>query len=527
MMKTVTLLVLSTFLATASAAETLHGYIWDIQGQTIVVEGVDVHLLPTTRIERLNHSGIQAKDLRIGWEVIVEGEAAPKKLWASTFEVRTERFKEVRVDGVAEGIGEGSAEVGGLTLHWPPGLGDSAAPGSRVRGTGKLLDDGSIQLEQVELRPAGLEPGEPDFLAMASQEIEKLKETLVFYEDPSLDAYVNQIGQSVVPDWATDGDMRFSFRIVDDPDINAFALPDGTVVVHIGLLAALDNESQLAIVLGHEIAHITHKHSYRGYRRAQRMQWVALSAAVAGAGMEPSRVGDSEDASVGQVLLEVGATLALDAAINGHGRKQEDAADRIGLLYALGGGYDPFQGPKVWYLLNEYVRDQQAPTNWLLSDHSTQRARISNLTREINSKYRGRVDPVSLNRNTERYSRATRGARRHCAISDYERKEMSNAEEALLRLVRENPGDATSHFYLGNIYRDERGPFGVEKAIAAYDAALSAAPGFADPYRELGLLYYKQRDFRRAGELFESYLELSPRAADAPDVREYLREVRQ
>ena len=280
-------------------------------------------------------------------------------------------------------------------------------------------------------------------------------------------------------------------------------------------------------MLGHEIAHVTHKHSYRGYRRAQRMQWMALGAAVAGAAMEQNQGGDSsEDTSLGRVFLEVGTTLALDAAINGHGRNQEDAADRIGLHYVFGTGYDLFQAPEVWYLFNEHVRDQEAVTNWLFSDHSTHRARISNLTREINLKYRGTVDPSSLNRNRERYSQEVRGARRHSAIADYERKETSNAEEAFLRLIEEDPNDAVSHFYLGNIYGDRRGPFGVERAIEEYDAALGAAPEFPDPYRELGLLYYRQGDFRRAVELLETYLELAPQAVDALDIHEYLREIR-
>ncbi len=526
MLKAVRLLVLFPFLTTPAVAATLHGYIWDVQGPTIVVEGVDVHLLPTTRIERLNHPDILPTDLRIGWEVTVEGESKGEALWASRLEVLTERFKELRVDGLIEAIGEGSAEVSGRTVRWPEGFKNATAPGAHVRGNGKLLDDGSIQLEDVEVKPSGLEVGERDFLTLASHEIEELKEKLVFYSDPSLQEYVNRVGQSLVPDWAEAEQARFNFAIVDDPDINAFAMPDGTVVVHTGLLAALENEAQLATVLGHEIAHITHKHSYRGYRRAQRLQWVALSAAVAGAGMEHSQGRDSaEDASLGRVLLEVGATLALDASINGHGRNQEDAADRIGLHYAFRSAYDAFQAPEVWHLLSEHVRDQQTVTNWLFSDHSTHRARISNLTREINLKYRGEFDPSSLSRNRERYSREVRGARRHNAIADYERKETINAQEALIRLIEEDPNDAVSHFYLGNIYGDQRDPLGVERAIEEYDAALSAVPGFTDPYRELGLLYYRQGDFRRAAELFEKYLELAPQSADAPDVHERLREI--
>jgi Zn-dependent protease with chaperone function len=481
-----------------SLAEKLKGYIWDVKGSTVIVEGMDVRLLPSTRIERPNHPDITASDLRIGWEVEVEGESARKVLSARKLEVKTERFKELKVDGFVEEIEARTVGVDGRTLHWPQGFSQQVTPGMYLKGKGTRLEDGSIQLEELELKPAGLEKGELEFLSLAAQEISELKEKLVFYNDRLLHDYVNRVGRRLAPYWAENQRVQFSFYIVDDPDLNAFAMPDGTVVVHTGLVAVLENEAQLATVLGHEIAHVTHKHSYRGYRRAQKMQWLALGAAVAGAALEQSQGRDPwEGPSLGRVFLEVGATLALSAAINGHGRDQEDDADRIGLHYLLEAGYDPYQAPQVWYIFNEHIRDQAAVTNWLFSDHSTHRARISNLSREINLNYRGKIDASSLNRNPDVYSHRVRGARRHNAIADYRRKELDNAEVAFRRLIEEDPDDAVSHLYLGNIYRDTRGPSGVSRAIEEYETALRIDTHFPDPYREMGFLYYGQRDLPR------------------------------
>jgi predicted Zn-dependent protease len=90
-----------------------------------------------------------------------------------------------------------------------------------------------------------------------------------------------------------------------------------------------------------------------------------------------------------------------------HGRELEDEADRVGLEYMVGAGYDPFEAPKVWKIFNQHTGDQSAATNFFFSDHSTHRARISNLTREINGNYRGKIDTSSLETNADAYQRAT------------------------------------------------------------------------------------------------------------------------
>ena len=206
--------------------------------------------------------------------------------------------------------------------------------------------------------------------------------------------------------------------------MNAFALPDGTIVIHTGLLATLENQAQLASILGHEIAHVTHKDGYRGYKRGQKMQWIALGAAVAAAAIDADRPA-SAGPSWASTLVSLGASLTLTAAVNGHGRNLEDDADCVGLNYALDAGYVSFQAPRVWKILlfSLHTSDRSAVSNWFFSNHSTHQARIGNLTQEINQYYRDRLDPEKLNRNEEEYSRMVARLRRHNAIMDYERKE--------------------------------------------------------------------------------------------------------
>jgi predicted Zn-dependent protease len=221
-------------------------------------------------------------------------------------------------------------------------------------------------------------------------------------DDPELQAYVSRMGRSLVPSWVSPDQFNFTFSVVEDPSLNAFAMPDGTVVIHTGLLTALESEAQFATVIGHEIAHATHLHGYRGYKQQSKMKWLRIGAAAGGI-----VVGAKTDSVLAGVLTGVGSSLALGAVVNGHGRDLEDDADRIGLEYMVDAGYDYMEAPEVWKVFAKRTKDQGSVQNFFFSDHSTHRARISNLTREINANYRGKVDRTTLKTNEAEYQRAT------------------------------------------------------------------------------------------------------------------------
>ncbi len=228
--------------------------------------------------------------------------------------------------------------------------------------------------------------------------------------------------------------------------MNAFALPDGSVVVHTGLLAILENEAQLATVLGHEIAHATHRHGYRGYKKQNKMKWLQLGAIAGGIA-----VGAATDKGWAGALAGLGAGLTVSAMVNGHGRKLEDEADRIGLNYMVDAGYDPFQAPEVWRVFDSYTADQNAVQNFFFSDHSTHAARISNLTREINAHYRGTIDGAAMTRNEETYQRVVERVRVHVAAHNYHRGEYKNAAKAFASELERNPNDTAALYYKGKI----------------------------------------------------------------------------
>ncbi|HXV64879.1 MAG TPA: M48 family metalloprotease [Vicinamibacteria bacterium] len=384
--------------------EKLRGYVWDLGASSLVVEGVPVRTTAETRIERPNHKGVTFADLRIGWEVEVDGTRGGDAFLAKKLKVKNKRFEEVDLEGFLEVRENARIELGGRELVWPQGAAPSEPlrSGMRIDGKGIVLDRGAVQVKEAKIYPPGFDEEETRFMSLVAQEVEKLKEELPRSDDAALQDYVARVGSGLVPRWVDTDELKFNFSVIEDPSLNAFALPDGTVVVHTGLLRVLENEAQLATVMGHEIAHATHRHGYRGYKQRNKLKWLQLGALAGGI-----VVGAKTDNPWAGLLTGLGSSLTLGAIVNGHGRDLEDEADRVGLEYMIDAGYDPFQAPEVWRIFNRHTGDQGAVANFFFSDHSTHQARISNLTREINSNYRGKLDTASLKTNEGAFERAT------------------------------------------------------------------------------------------------------------------------
>jgi predicted Zn-dependent protease len=184
------------------------------------------------------------------------------------------------------------------------------------------------------------------------------------YANPTLAAYVNQIGQEVLlksharrPE--TPEEIRntpFYFKVLDSPIVNAFALPGGYIYVTRGLLAHLDNEAQLAMVLGHEIGHVTARHASIAAGRQQRAQIGVMGATILGAvlGASPDLL------QTGQQMLSQGAGLFLLK----NSREAESEADDLGVEYTALSGYKAEEAARFFESLKR-IQDQsgqQIPT---------------------------------------------------------------------------------------------------------------------------------------------------------------------
>ena len=171
-----------------------------------------------------------------------------------------------------------------------------------------------------------------------------------YYEAPDLQNYVAQVGQRVVA--ASDTRFNFQFKIVDHTSINAMALPGGFVYVTRGILAELNDEAQLAGILGHEATHVNSRHGAKLMTKAMATQIATLlgagAAAAAGSGSAASAVAMISNHLANYMLL-------------GYGREYELEADEVGLRHARHAGYDPRRMVTFlrWMRRNDLLRGQR------------------------------------------------------------------------------------------------------------------------------------------------------------------------
>ena len=155
-------------------------------------------------------------------------------------------------------------------------------------------------------------------------------------EDPLITEYLNDIGSRIAAQ-TNDGDHSFSFFAVDDPRINAFALPGGYIGVHTGLLEASRNEDEVAGVIAHEVAHVTQRHIARAIHANSR-QSLLTTAMMLGA-IVMAAAGAGSDAVAGAMAVAQGT--AAQQQIN-FTRSNEYEADRVGISALADAGFDPY-----------------------------------------------------------------------------------------------------------------------------------------------------------------------------------------
>jgi len=160
---------------------------------------------------------------------------------------------------------------------------------------------------------------------------EEIKKGYGVVPDAALQAYVNDVGQKLAAQ-SHRAQLKWTFTVLDSPEINAFALPGGFVYMTRGIMAYLDSEADLAGVLGHEIGHVTARHGAQRATQQQRAGAWVLGAAVLGAVL-----GGQAGA---QAASEVGQSLAA-GSIARYGREQELQADQLGAEYLARVRYNP------------------------------------------------------------------------------------------------------------------------------------------------------------------------------------------
>jgi predicted Zn-dependent protease len=185
---------------------------------------------------------------------------------------------------------------------------------------------------------------------MGRQAAAEVRETLGFVRDDQLQAYVQEVGRRIAAA-SERPELPWSFRVVDDPTPNAFALPGGFIYITRGMLNLLTSEAELASVLAHEVAHVTARHSVNQVTQQQLAQ---LGFGIGGA-LFPA---------VQSLAPVIGAGLEL--LFLKHGRDDEREADEIGFRYVREQGYATAEFDDVFAALSRMApREAGAVPGWL------------------------------------------------------------------------------------------------------------------------------------------------------------------
>ncbi len=177
-------------------------------------------------------------------------------------------------------------------------------------------------------------------IEMGQQAMLQVDQGMGLYDNPALQAYVDSVGQAMAA-VSERPDLPWSFKVADDPVINAFALPGGPVYLARGIMAHFNSEAEMASVLGHEIGHITARHSVEQISRAQLMQIGLVASVVLVPELRP--FGDALAGGMGMLFMKFG-------------RDDESQSDDLGFRYMTRLGYDP-QGAVDMFEILERQRD--------------------------------------------------------------------------------------------------------------------------------------------------------------------------
>jgi beta-barrel assembly-enhancing protease len=320
--------------------------------------------------------------------------------------------------------------------------------------------------------------------------------------EPALSAYVNQVGQRLAA--VSDRELPYEFVVLNNSVPNAWALPGGKIAVNRGLLIELNNEAELAAVLGHEIVHSAARHGAQAMERGMLMQGALVATAIA-----------ASDHQLGGLIVG-GAQLGAQLVNTRYGREAERESDAYGIRYMVKAGYDPQAAVS---LQETFVRLSEGRSpGWLeglFSSHPPSMERVQNnraLVQQIRAE-----GFTGGDLGAERYQQNIAFLHQHKPAYDAFDEAMALAQnerfdEARARVdvaISLLPREARFHGLRGDLNHYQRN---YREAIADYDRAIERDPSFFSYYLGRGMTYVRQGDRARGERDLQASVELLPTA---------------
>jgi predicted Zn-dependent protease len=367
--------------------------------------------------------------------------------------------------------------------------------------------------------------------------------------DEAANTYLRRVGQALIPHGLVLERVSWKFRALRDPQPNAFALPNGSIYVTTGLLTLIDNESQLAAIIAHELTHVMRRHTYL-HNRSTRKKFLTMNVMTAIGAYAPM-------SAVGAVIMAVTtvAPFIMVATIYGYSRDLEREADLKGIDMMISAEYAPEEMVNVMKLLDKDIEGENI--RLFYNDHPSLDERIKYLSGYLGARADKLTHEMELNRERAAYFKSMEPVMRHDIQLAINARRARSAVYLAQRLV-DFHDDSENLFWLAESYRalgprtpqltdkeltnsakkdatknrqkrtaeeEERQlldtPAGKENwekhqrlAEDLYRHALNTENPAPVAHRGLGMLYEKLGRGNDAVTEYEKYLELSPAAID-------------
>jgi predicted Zn-dependent protease len=325
----------------------------------------------------------------------------------------------------------------------------------------------------------------------------KLRRSPFALRDAKLQAYIQDIacrlGATHCPD--------VRVHLVRTPLFNASMAPNGMMQVWSGLMLRVDNEAQLAAVLGHEIGHYLSRHSIERLRDAKSRSAVGQFFGLFGL------VG-----ALGQVGLVAGMFA--------YGREHERDADTIGVSLMTKAGYDAAEAAKVWenLLLEIRARPGGESSSPFFATHPPADERREALAKLAEASPGGNANEEAWRANVKPFL--------HEWLTDELKRGQHEESLALLsRLLARSPHSAEHLWARGEVYRLRAAAGDPDLAIADYLNAVAAGGEPPETHRGLGMIHRARKNTTDARSSFQRYLDVAPQAPDAGMIKSYLEEL--
>lgn len=381
-------------------------------------------------------------------------------------------------------------------------------------------------------------------------------------EDEATNAYLKRVGEVLLPRGLNLEHVLWKFRALRDPAPNAFALPNGSIYVTTGLLALMDNESQVASVIAHEMTHVLRRHTYL-QNRSNRKKFLTMNIMAAVGAYAPGGV-------VGAVITIVTAVapFIVLATMFGYSRDLEREADLKGIDMMIAAEYPPEEMVKTMKVLNQDIEGEEI--RYFYNDHPALQERINYLNSYLGARADKVTPQMELNREKNAYFTKTESIMRHDIQLAINAARFRSAVYLAQRLVEFRPNSSENVFLLAEAYRNlgprssqltekeltnsakkdaakkraKRTPEEEERDLLAtaagqqnwkthqqkaeelYQRATNLDNPFPAIHRGLGMLYEKLGRPNEAVTEYAKYLELAPSTMDRERIQKRIEALR-